>query len=107
MLSDARVLYQMKTGKKISFPDFRLCVVKTLLNVNGLQTTSHENATHLRLNGRHFPSEITNTKYQYRRCVLCYMSKVVRKSKYERKKCMVTLCIDPCFEIYHTKTELP
>ncbi|XP_046827605.1 protein tramtrack, alpha isoform-like isoform X5 [Vespa crabro] len=62
-----------------------------------------------RLTGRHFLSVyVSNTaksKSARRKCVVCAKNKKRSESRYECKKCDVGLCIDKCFELYHTKEE--
>lgn len=80
-----------------------------------------------RLQGRHFPSKITTDgkkQHPTRVCTVCSQSlrsqrkrradsglpvekrkRVGRESSYECSDCAVTLCVVPCFEIYHTKKD--
>ena len=80
-----------------------------------------------RLQGRHFASKITTDgkkQHPTRVCTVCSQSlrsqrkrradsglpvekrkRVGRESSYECSDCAVTLCVVPCFEIYHTKKD--
>lgn len=109
MLSDAHSLYKMLASNAMSFPDFRLCIVREILKLDS-EITSPLVSPDTRLKGPHFPSSIqeeTIGKSIFRQCVLCNMLKERRRSKYECKICCKTLCIEICFEIYHTKISLP
>ena len=72
----------------------------------------------IRLEGRHFPSRIgkESTKSGSKLCKVCNFGKKTIKEKgfdgitisqkltsYMCKKCKVPLCVEPCFELYHTK----
>ena len=62
----------------------------------------------LRLVERHFPSKIQPNevkKTPSRRCVVCSANKSRSESRYICVPCDVGLCVDPCFEIYHTKRD--
>ena len=61
-----------------------------------------------RLLGKHFPSSIpptTKKERPTRVCVVCSKSGLRRESRYQCRHCMdkPALCIEPCFEKYHTK----
>lgn len=77
-----------------------------------------------RLHGRHFPSHLPPTNKRQcakRRCVVCgpaemeifkssnpgvpVPNRTGRETTYECRQCKVALCVDPCFEIFHTKAE--
>ncbi|XP_020298636.1 piggyBac transposable element-derived protein 4-like [Pseudomyrmex gracilis] len=108
-LANAHVLYNQKVEKKLSFPEFRIEVVRRLFNLE-VHKHSYLAPTHSRLTGRHFPVEISNkgsSAILQRKCKLCVMKKIKRRSKYECNICHETLCIIPCFKTYHTKSELP
>ena len=72
----------------------------------------------IRLQGRHFPSHIgkESTRSGSKLCKVCNFGKKSIKEKgfdgialsrkltsYMCKKCNVPLCVEPCFELYHTK----
>ena len=61
-----------------------------------------------RLLGKHFPSPIpptTKKEHPTRVCVVSSKSSLRRESRYQCRHCMhkPALCIEPCFEKYHTK----
>ncbi|KAI4489037.1 PREDICTED: protein abrupt-like isoform X1 [Polistes canadensis] len=66
-------------------------------------------STEFRLTGRHFLSvyysNIAKSKNARRKCVVCAKNKKRSETRYECKKCNVGLCIDKCFELYHTQEE--
>nr|XP_012145432.1 PREDICTED: piggyBac transposable element-derived protein 4-like [Megachile rotundata] len=58
-----------------------------------------------RLTERHFPSKTLNAegKSTRRKCVVCRRWEKRKDTPYECKKCDVGLCVDTCFEVYHTQ----
>ena len=40
-----------------------------------------------------------------KRCALCSANKIRKDTRYYCKDCDVGLCVVPCFEYYHTKTD--
>ena len=100
--------------------DYRVAVIKQLLASTDIEqphqhaTVSHE---HTRLHGRHFlhkmPTPEGKKKQLSRSCVVCVpaqhmrneqigATKIARKeSIHECRQCTVTLCAEPCFELYH------
>lgn len=102
-LSNAHALYKMKNEGPMPFPSFRLAVVRSLLK---LSDTDHSItrlvSPPIRLVGRHFPRFTTS-----RRCHLCALRKVTRRTKYMCPNCDISLCATPCFEVYHTHEKLP
>lgn len=109
-LTNAHVLYNQSTERKLSFPEFRLAVVKELLKLGADKHSYSVESSNLRLTGRHFPIRIENedsSKIIQRQCKLCAMSKIRRRSSYKCNICCEALCITPCFETYHTKPKLP
>lgn len=58
ILTDAYILYKMKTKNKISFLDFWLQVVRGLLKLDSYDNFSLLQQSDLRLTGRHFPKQI-------------------------------------------------
>lgn len=105
------VLYQCVTGKKLKYKDFHLSLVKQILQKypqNRKQAGGGKrNIENLpfRLTGRHFPSKTLNAegKSTRRKCVVCSRQKRRKDTPYECKKCDIGLCVDTCFEIYHTQ----
>jgi len=67
----------------------------------------------MRLTERHFLKSIPVTENKMRptkRCVVCCSKRdnsgkrIRRESRYWCENCQVGLCLEPCFEIYHTKS---
>lgn len=109
MLTNAHKLFELLTTTKISFPDFRLSVVREILKLD-LEKVPTPLTPGIRLKGRHFLSKIKSEqsyKQLPRQCVLCSMLNKKTRSTYECKICRKALCIEPCFEIYHTQESLP
>ena len=62
----------------------------------------------LRLIGKHFLSKNPATLFKNtkrRKCVRCTAMHKRTDSAYRCMKCNVTLCMEPCFEIYHTRKQ--
>ena len=76
------------------------------------------------LNGRHFPAKIATEHAECKKqnptrlCVVCNPAerqilqaigqkrrRPGKETRYMCKQCNVSLCIEPCFELYHTKQE--
>ena len=70
-----------------------------------------------RLSGRHFPRKTEASaqgRVKCRQCVVCSKAspqpevgrkRPGRQTAYECGQCHVALCIEPCFELYHTKQD--
>ena len=102
---------------------FRREVVKALVGETSQQPIIVRGAVNPRdterLTGRHFLSKIKqkegHTSKPLRTCPVCSTTTGKRKSagdgrktvrsSYECKVCDVGLCVDPCFELYHTKKD--
>ena len=57
----------------------------------------------------HFISQIPSTKNKaraQRKCVRCTKLGIRRDTRYWYRKCNVGLCLNKCFEIYHTKKDI-
>lgn len=99
-LSNAHAMYKMRNAGPAPFPQFRLEVVRALLKCvheSIPRNVSHPN----RLIGRHFPKDSTR-----RRCHLCGLRKITRRTSYICSTCDIPLCVTPCFEEYHTRQTL-
>jgi len=107
VLCNAHKLYKIQTSDSLSYPDFRLQVVRGLLKLDSVDCEHTCQSGDLRFTGRHFPKKIELQKKMERKCHLCAMTGIRHRSSYECNICQVALCIDPCFEIYHTKEILP
>ena len=116
------ILYKLNvrggTAKVFTQREFRRKLVHSLTS----HTTSPSRRLHAtgneenmrRLSERHFPTHIPQTtkkEYPTRRCVVCCSSlkrghaATRKESRYQCVPCNVGLCVDPCFEIYHTCKE--
>lgn len=110
---NAHTLHRSVTGRKISLADFHLCLVRELVEKFATERRRDrkgrrsDDENPLRFTGRHFPhvipSEQSKKRGLWRRCAVCSKQNVRRETKYECKTCNVPLCVDPCFETYHTK----
>lgn len=112
-LYNAFVLYQVRTGKKPHFSEFRLNVAEQIIekfNVFAPRTNVATVDNPLRLTERHFPVAIPQTaaggSRTQRRCRVCSQTKLQRKRRQSTRfmcsECDVALCVTPCFKIYHT-----
>ena len=76
-------------------------------NRSGPSEADTSNQNPLRLKEKHFIGMIpllpNQNKRKRKRCVRCTAMGKRTDSSYECKKCGVGLCLEPCFEIYHTK----
>jgi len=105
---NAYILYQSNNKKTLELSEFRLEVIKDLLRKHGTEKLPHGRPhTHMtgRLTERHFSALIPDNKY--RKCHVC--SNTTRKpqdktkrTRFECRDCNVGLCIDGCFETFHT-----
>ncbi|GBN36326.1 PiggyBac transposable element-derived protein 4 [Araneus ventricosus] len=109
-----------KNGGKMRQVEFRMKLIERLIEVTvcnpstrrGPFPKSEENV--VRLTGRHFPSYVdeSESRKKSRKCVVCSLKinengkRVRRESRFECKNCNVGLCVAPCFEIYHTESNL-
>ena len=105
---NAYILYKRLNEKPKSHSKFRRTLAKELCEPHIRENaTRHVQGPFLetaRLYERHFPSEIPMKRR--RNCIVCSQVKP-RKTSIECKAqgCNVALCITPCFEIYHTKSD--
>ncbi|XP_072161371.1 piggyBac transposable element-derived protein 4-like [Bemisia tabaci] len=111
---NAYVLYKSVTKKKISLHQFRLNLIDQLIAEHKVDNVSQKGGKKLtslpiRLTEKHFPSQIPPTdkkKSPTRQCHVCSNTQLIAKkrkeSRYECKDCKVTLCIEPCFQTYHS-----
>lgn len=116
------VIYK-KQKCPLKHADFRLRLIERLIEESGPNDVAlnrrnpvkaSENV--MRLTGRHFPSAVPDhgikRKNPVRICKVCSLKtnengkRIRRESRYECVECNVGLCVDPCFKIYHTVSEL-
>ena len=101
---------KQQTRKKFALSDFRLDVVRALLEEFGIQKLDVRGRpsieTPVRITAQHFPSKVQSSEDGRRRCFVCSHTtrgpKRETKTSYECKECNVGLCAVPCFEAYHT-----
>ena len=66
-------------------------------------------ANMLRLVERHFISQLPSTANKaraQRKCVRCRKMGIRKDTRFWCAKCNVALCLNQCFEIYHTKKDI-
>ncbi|GBL75918.1 PiggyBac transposable element-derived protein 4 [Araneus ventricosus] len=116
---NAFVIFKKNRGKMRQV-EFRMKLIERLIEVTvcnpstrrGPFPKSEENV--VRLTGRHFPFYVdeSESRKKSRKCVVCSLKinengkRVRRESRFECKNCNVGLCVAPCFEIYHTESNL-
>ncbi|KAK2574752.1 hypothetical protein KPH14_013001 [Odynerus spinipes] len=112
-LYNSYILHQSVTGKKQKYNEFQLKVIKQILQKypqnrksTGGGRRNIENLPY-RLTERHFPSKTLNAEgnVSRRKCVVCKKQNQRKDTPYQCKKCNVGLCVDNCFEIYHTQLQ--
>ncbi|CAK9809268.1 PiggyBac transposable element-derived protein 4 [Anthophora quadrimaculata] len=107
---NAYCLYKFNTKKNISMSDYRLALITELLkkySESREYNSGTPSAYLMRFKERHFPalysSDKTKRQNPMRRCIVCSMDNKRRSTRYYCKKCNVSLCVVPCFEMYHTE----
>ncbi|GFT37273.1 piggyBac transposable element-derived protein 4 [Nephila pilipes] len=112
---NANILFNKKHQSNLPLLNYRLNLVNQIIsrfssNVNVIPKPTGV-LSPFRLTERHFPSFCSDesAKKVRRRCFVCSHSRKNppkrQMSYYECKDCNVGLCVDPCFEIYHSKNE--
>lgn len=113
-LYNAYVLFQVVTGNKPGFSDFRLQVVMQIFENYHIplkeRSTGCTVDNLLRLIEKHFPNPVPQTAAQgsrtQRRCHVCATAQREKKKRSDTrfmcKECDVALCVYPCFEKFHT-----
>ena len=106
------IIFKQNTGRHCEQFDFRIQLVESLFttfasvrgkNVPGSRPSDN---TVPRLTERHFIRRVTpkNAKSRpQRRCVVCTKRGRKKTSVYCCQECDVVLCVEECFELYHTK----
>ncbi|CAD1472671.1 unnamed protein product [Heterotrigona itama] len=100
------------TGKKLKYNDFHLSLIKQILQKYpqnrkqaGGGKRKHRKFT-ISSDGETFPFENFKCSRQHNKKKMCCLQEIQKKrsdSPYECKKCDIGLCVDNCFEIYHTQ----
>jgi len=102
---NAYCMYKHNRRETISMSKFHLALIKQIIEKYHHNSTGHQGRPAdnlMRLTDRHFPT-FCKPKNRRRRCVICSKNDNRTDSRYECKDCDVGLCIDPCFQIYHTE----
>ena len=99
-------IYKHKKTLELSFYEFKLDLVRNIFEKYKQQEFPKQSTfdPNSRLRGRHFPQKREKRK----QCVVCKVRKndqSIRSFIY-CKQCNVALCVDGCFEIYHTVENL-
>lgn len=123
ILLNAFHMYNLHTGIKQPFMEFRTNLVRQLLETHcsndmrqltrPIPTTPAGDKNPLRLSSRHFirplPENEERKRKIQRKCHVCMNTTVGTKRRkdtsYECSSCRIPLCIHPCFEEYHTKVK--
>lgn len=98
------ILYKPENGTKKPLSDFRLKLVQGLILRSGpneqiVRSPTIRETTRLSArNSNHWPKQ-SNTR---RRCVVCRKAGKEKRSTIYCSGCDVGLCLDPCFQRYHT-----
>lgn len=106
-LLNAHLLHRQKTGKRVLLAQFQMEVIRQLIQQHKPNSTHRKRKADLpsRLTERHFMDKLPPTAKKAAptaRCVVCLSKKKRKESRYHCKQCIVGLCIEPCFEQYHT-----
>ena len=110
---------QKHQGRHLTHENFRVELAKDLLRAARTQapSTDSPHGPHRqilspvsRLTERHFPGQLERSaagKQLQRDCAVCSNRKGRgrKTTTYYCKQCDVPLCVVPCFELYHTKTD--
>ena len=107
---NAFILYKKNGGEK-SRLWFMLRLIDRIIENNQVGTSQTSNRSslggnQLRLTARRFPKKLAPTEkkqHPTRRCVVCYSLKKRKETTFWFKECVKPLCVDPCFDLYHTK----
>ena len=108
----------LQDGRNFTHEQFRVEVASGLLLQAGMSERDKEESFQytdtipqpLRLVGKHFPTHLppcSSGRSRQSVCAVCSGKKGRKKvtSCYQCKACKVAMCIEPCFELYHTKTD--
>ena len=102
-------------GRRLTHKEFRIQLAKELLmdtvtdDAEAHSCGPHPKPPLFRLTGRHFPAKVGLTpsgRPSQPDCIVCSRKKGNgRKSTtYKCKQCDLPMCVVPCFELYHTKS---
>ena len=116
---NCHVIYKANGGRKC-FLDFKLQLIEEIISkyagdIYHLRKPSSDlslGPCPVHLSGRHFIVEIAShdenvDKKVQRQCAYCALLKKKKRSIYNCDVCQLTLCVVPCFKLYHTVAALP
>ena len=109
-LQNAFITFKQHSPRRISHRIFIIRACSVLIISAGAETGSTPVGSN-QLDGKHFAQHIPpilKKQLPTKRCVVCQLHKVRRESRYQCKQCLGRpgLCVDPCFEKYHTRKNL-
>ena len=107
------VIWKELTTSHATHLSFRQMLVREIITAHHYGATKNQRGRKIhehpfRLTDRHFIRKISQfPKKRKRKCVVCHAKGVRCESTYQCEDCgNIALCIEPCFEIYHTKEDL-
>ncbi|KAK9889678.1 hypothetical protein WA026_007057 [Henosepilachna vigintioctopunctata] len=101
MLFNSHLLYNKYSGRKMSLYDFRISILKSLLNIDVVNKPVKIDDT------KHFLTKITSLnsdgRVNRKRCKVCSVNKIRKLTRYHCEKCpkQPGFCVGICFEIGH------
>ncbi|XP_005096839.1 piggyBac transposable element-derived protein 4-like [Aplysia californica] len=108
---NAFALYKAKQSKETFAKDFRNALIDQLVSPH---MKNYQRARQARPNpaaprlsaaeSLHFPRKYTDPKHRPR-CRVCAPANIRAQTRHYCPSCDVALCIDNCFELYHTKSD--
>jgi hypothetical protein len=114
-LLNSHALYKVKTRKNVTLADFQLALIREIFqNFHTPRSTSKSGRSvsgdqPRRLTERHFPIPVPPTPSKAKPARKCHVCANTTKGPQKRKdnkvmcaQCDVSLCLNPCFSIYHT-----
>jgi len=104
-LINSYILFKKYNNSKISVFDFKLRIIEAMRDsiIEKKEIVSDKIYAD-RLKGKHFLEK--NSENAQRQCKICSIKKIIRRSRYHCHACKISLCVEGCFKIYHTKKEL-
>lgn len=110
------IIYKIKTGKKPQLGEFRLNLIRQLLQEftperpNTTGGRKSKDPAPLRLSARHFPDVIPSTEKKEkprRACHVCRWTTIGQQRRKDTtwmcRECDVPLCLPECFRTFHSK----
>lgn len=127
---NAYLLYKKQTQNAVQQRVFRRELVMQMIEMSEISGTAPRGRKRAsgeilqRLNARHFIGHLPPTgkrDHAKRKCVVCgpgelelfksanpgvpVPKRTGRETSFQCKQCLVALCVEPCFELFHTKSE--